>query len=52
MTVSSREVELGELSGGEVQVLSGLDAGEMIATTGATLLAEGMQVSRVASRRD
>ncbi len=46
MTVSAREVELGQMTGDQVSVVYGLYAGEMIATTGATQLAEGMQVSR------
>jgi hypothetical protein len=32
--------------GDEVDVIAGLEAGEMIAVTGAAQLAEGMQVSR------
>jgi RND family efflux transporter MFP subunit len=46
MTVHARSVELGELAGGEVEIVAGLESGEMIATTGVTQLAEGMQVSR------
>ena len=51
MTAQAREITLGEMNSDQVQVLSGLLPGEMIATTGATLLAEGMQVSRFESRR-
>ncbi len=46
MTVSAREVELGQMMGDQVSVVYGLYAGELIAITGATQLAEGMQVSR------
>ena len=46
MTVSARVVELGQMTGNDVSVTYGLYAGEMIAITGATQLAEGMQVSR------
>ncbi len=46
MTVSARVVELGQMTGDQVSVIYGLYAGELIAVTGATQLAEGMQVSR------
>lgn len=46
MTAHARVVELGEMGGEEVEIISGLMAGEMIAVTGAAQLAEGMQVSR------
>ena len=46
MTVHARTVELGELAGEEVEIVAGLESGEMIATTGVTQLAEGLQVSR------
>ncbi|MGI9341608.1 MAG: efflux RND transporter periplasmic adaptor subunit [Gammaproteobacteria bacterium] len=46
MTAHARVVELGEMGGEEVEIISGLMAGEKIAVTGAAQLAEGMQVSR------
>jgi RND family efflux transporter MFP subunit len=46
MTVTRREVEVGEMSGGTVAVLSGLEPGEWIATSGTLGLAEGMEVRR------
>ena len=46
MTVSARKVELGQMTGDDVSVVYGLYVGELIAITGATQLAEGMQVSR------
>lgn len=46
MTAHARTVELGELAGEEVEIVAGLESGELIATTGVTQLAEGMQVSR------
>jgi RND family efflux transporter MFP subunit len=46
MTVSARVIGLGQLAGDEVEIVSGLEPGDMIAITGATQLAEGMQVSR------
>lgn len=45
MTVSSRPVQVGELSGREIEVLSGLHAGDRIAVAGAAYLAEGMPVT-------
>ena len=46
MTAHARTVELGELAGGDIEIVAGLESGELIATTGVTQLAEGMQVSR------
>jgi len=46
MTVSRRQVQVGEMSGVEVEILSGLASGELIATSGTLGLAEGMQVRR------
>jgi multidrug efflux system membrane fusion protein len=46
MTAHARVVQLGQMIGDEVDVIAGLEAGEMIAVTGAAQLAEGMQVSR------
>ena len=46
MRVSGRVVELGQMTDNDVSVTYGLNSGEMIAITGATQLAEGMQVSR------
>lgn len=47
MTVSRVPVELGELAGTDVRVLSGLNAGDRIATSGVHNLREGMQVSEL-----
>ena len=46
MTAHARVVQLGQMVGDEVDIVAGLEAGEMIAVTGAAQLAEGMQVSR------
>jgi RND family efflux transporter MFP subunit len=43
--VSRVEVEIGELSGGSIQIASGLLGGERIATTGVHSLRDGMTVS-------
>ena len=48
MTVSGREVTIGRMSGGKVEVTGGLEGGEEIVAVGAPYLAEGMQVSRMA----
>lgn len=48
MTVSSREVAIGRMSGGRIEVTGGLNGGEEIVAVGAPYLAEGMSVSRVA----
>ena len=47
MTVSRHTVELGDMAGSEVRVLSGLNPGDRIATTGVHNLREGMQVSEL-----
>ena len=47
MTVSRAQVQLGELAGGDVRVLSGLNAGDRIATSGVHNLRDGMQVSEL-----
>jgi len=47
MTVSRAQVQLGDLAGGDVRVLSGLNAGDRIATSGVHNLREGMQVSEL-----
>ncbi len=47
MTVSRAVVEVGELSGSNVQITSGLSNGDMIATTGVHSLREGMAVRRL-----
>ncbi len=47
MTVSSRPVEVGRMSGRSIQVFEGLDGGEEIVAVGAAYLAEGMRVTRM-----
>ena len=47
MTVSSRTVEVGRMSGRSIQVLDGLDGGEEIVSVGGPYLAEGMLVTRM-----
>jgi len=44
MTVHRRPVELGDMSGSDVEVKSGLSKGDMIATSGVHQLREGMAV--------
>ena len=46
MTVSPAPVEIGDLHGDEVEVNSGLQAGDMIAVSGLLYLQDGMQVRR------
>ena len=46
MQVSRRAVTLGELTGGDVEIRSGLDAGDLVAVSGVSQLREGMQVRR------
>lgn len=46
MTVSRRPVTLGPLQGDQVQVRSGLGAGDVIAISGVAVLRDGMQVRR------
>ena len=43
-TLSKREVTLGELQGRDVQILSGLSAGEQIVVAGVNALREGVEV--------
>lgn len=47
MTASRREVQVGEMSGDTVQILSGLQGGDTIAISGARSLSQGMQVRRL-----
>jgi RND family efflux transporter MFP subunit len=49
MTVSSLPVEIGRMQGSQVEVLSGLEGGEEIVSVGASYLAEGMRVTRMAT---
>lgn len=48
MTVSGREVVIGRMTGGMIQINEGLNGGEEIVAVGAPYLAEGMQVTRMA----
>ncbi len=48
MTVSSRSVTIGRMSGSRILVNSGLNGGEEIVSVGAPYLAEGMKVTRMA----
>ena len=48
MTVSSKEVEIGRMSGRMIQIYGGLEGGEEIVAVGAPYLAEGMNVTRMA----
>jgi multidrug efflux pump subunit AcrA (membrane-fusion protein) len=43
-TVSRRAVKIGEATGGQIEILEGLQPGERIAIAGASLLREGMKV--------
>ena len=47
MTVSRAPVTLGDLSGGEAEILEGLSAGDAIAVSGVHHLRDGMAVSRL-----
>ena len=47
MTVNSRSVEVGRMSGRSIQVVEGLNGGEEIVSVGAPYLAEGMKVTRM-----
>ena len=47
MTVSSRRVEIGRMSGSNIEIKSGLSGGEELISVGASYLAEGMKVSRM-----
>lgn len=46
LRVTARAVEVGEISGTDVRVISGLEKGEWVATTGVHQLREGMLVRR------
>jgi len=46
MTVSRRAVQLGELTGSDVQILDGLARGDLVAVSGISHLRDGMQVRR------
>ena len=46
MTVHARVIEVGQIGEGTVEVRAGLEPGDLVATTGAKQLAEGMRVSR------
>jgi membrane fusion protein (multidrug efflux system) len=46
MKVSRRAVQLGELTGNEVQILDGLAEGDLVAVSGVSHLRDGMQVRR------
>ena len=48
MTVSSREVSIGRMSGSMIEITDGLEGGEEIVAVGAPYLAEGMRVTRMA----
>ena len=48
MTVSSREVSIGRMSGSMIEITEGLSGGEEIVAVGAPYLAEGMRVTRMA----
>jgi RND family efflux transporter MFP subunit len=43
-TVEPRAVTLGEATGGQIEIVNGLEAGERIAVAGVTFLREGMKV--------
>jgi RND family efflux transporter MFP subunit len=47
MTVSSREVAIGRMSGSMIEITDGLAGGEEIVAVGAPYLAEGMAVTRM-----
>lgn len=47
MTVSSRPVEIGRMSGRSIQVIDGLAGDEEIVSVGAPYLSEGMRVTRM-----
>jgi RND family efflux transporter MFP subunit len=48
MTVSSRAVSIGRMSGSMIEITDGLAGGEEIVAVGAPYLAEGMRVTRMA----
>ena len=47
MTVSSRGVSIGRMSGNQIEIVDGLNGGEEIVAVGAPYLAEGMRVTRM-----
>jgi multidrug efflux pump subunit AcrA (membrane-fusion protein) len=47
MTVGKAQVEVGELAGGSVALLSGVSSGQTIITAGASFLAEGQKVREI-----
>jgi RND family efflux transporter MFP subunit len=49
MTATKRTVRVGDMSGDQIQILSGLQSGETIAISGTRSLREDMQVSRLES---
>jgi multidrug efflux pump subunit AcrA (membrane-fusion protein) len=49
MTVNSHDVEIGDMEGDRIEITSGLGGGEEIVAVGASYLAEGMRVSRMAT---
>lgn len=51
MTVSKREIRVGSLTGKDIRVLEGLQAGEMIATAGVHFLRENMKVRMLESEK-
>ena len=50
MTVSSRDVEIGRMSGTTIEIIGGLEGGEEVVAVGAPYLAEGMRVTRMPDR--
>lgn len=50
MTVSSREVEIGRMSGSSIEIIGGLEGGEEIVAVGGPYLSEGMRVTRMPDR--
>lgn len=47
MTVRSRGVSIGRMSGDQIEIVDGLEGGEEIVAVGAPYLAEGMRVTRM-----
>ncbi|MEH6550785.1 MAG: efflux RND transporter periplasmic adaptor subunit [Pseudomonadales bacterium] len=47
LTVSKRDITIGRMSGSQIEVTSGLLAGDEIISVGASYLAEGMEVTRM-----
>jgi multidrug efflux pump subunit AcrA (membrane-fusion protein) len=47
MTVGSRRVQLGNFTGDQVEVISGLSQDDQVAITGVNQLREGMKVTRL-----